>query len=312
MTIQNLSTFLEVTKDMNLSKTAERLFTTQQSLSGHIRRLEKHYGVELFNRAPRLTLTNAGKLLLTEAHLIVDAENRLCEAFYTQKRVQKRIINVALSIDRLSPFIRDVLNTMANKMPDVTVNVINYAEYWGQPLLSNGTADFVITDMYTDDNMLTSEKLIDNYPCLVVSKHLLCSLASEPAEAFLEKICNGIELNDIPKQLTMACVSRCAGMHSVNMLNELSELPRIYIDPSANSLRTELCASGKAGLIVTKLFFDSNPNLKKDDILCIPLMLNSARLSAPERIYYSSRSSLTSLQKAFLEIAHSVFNAAVQ
>lgn len=35
MTIQNLYVFTEIVKDMNLSVTAERLYISQQALSGH-------------------------------------------------------------------------------------------------------------------------------------------------------------------------------------------------------------------------------------------------------------------------------------
>ena len=95
MTIQNLVTFIEITKDMNLCTTAERLFTTQQSLSGHIRRLEKHYGVSLFKRSPRLSLTKAGKSLLREATVITEAENRLKTEFSAIKHREERNIRIA-------------------------------------------------------------------------------------------------------------------------------------------------------------------------------------------------------------------------
>ena len=39
---------------MNFTKAARKLFITQQSLSGHIRRLEEEYGVTLFERKPVL------------------------------------------------------------------------------------------------------------------------------------------------------------------------------------------------------------------------------------------------------------------
>ena len=59
--------FSEAAKDLNFTKTAQRLFISQQTLSNHIARLEEAYQVKLFERKPRLMLTSAGETLLSFA-----------------------------------------------------------------------------------------------------------------------------------------------------------------------------------------------------------------------------------------------------
>ena len=44
--------FSEAAKDLNFTKTAQRLFISQQTLSNHIARLEEAYQVKLFERPP--------------------------------------------------------------------------------------------------------------------------------------------------------------------------------------------------------------------------------------------------------------------
>ena len=56
--------FLTVVEEMNFSRAANRLYITQQSLSGHIKRLEEHYHVRLFQRRPRLSLTPEGEAMV--------------------------------------------------------------------------------------------------------------------------------------------------------------------------------------------------------------------------------------------------------
>ena len=47
MDTQSLYYFSELAKDLHMTRTAERLFISQQTLSNHILRLEEYYGVRL-------------------------------------------------------------------------------------------------------------------------------------------------------------------------------------------------------------------------------------------------------------------------
>lgn len=52
MTLENLEYFLVAAEELNFTRAAERLYITQQSLSGHIRR-----GLASCNLAPQSTLS---------------------------------------------------------------------------------------------------------------------------------------------------------------------------------------------------------------------------------------------------------------
>lgn len=64
MDLESLHYFAELTKDLNMTQTAKRLYLSQQTLSNHIARLERYCGTALFYRKPRLSLTPAGLALL--------------------------------------------------------------------------------------------------------------------------------------------------------------------------------------------------------------------------------------------------------
>lgn len=60
----NYQYFLVLAEEHSISRAAEKLFITPQSLSKYLTNLEQELGVLLFRRKPSLTLTPAGELLL--------------------------------------------------------------------------------------------------------------------------------------------------------------------------------------------------------------------------------------------------------
>lgn len=72
----------ELAKDLHMTRTAERLFISQQTLSNHIARLESYYGATLFYRKPRLMLTPAGEYVLSSANTILKEESNLKDILF--------------------------------------------------------------------------------------------------------------------------------------------------------------------------------------------------------------------------------------
>lgn len=73
MEINKIKVFLDLSKTLNYSETANRLFTTQGNISKQILSLEKELGVKLFVRAHRkISLSDAGVLVKPYARKIVN------------------------------------------------------------------------------------------------------------------------------------------------------------------------------------------------------------------------------------------------
>jgi len=73
MTLHQLSIWIVVAKHQNISKAADELHIRQPSVSIQVKRLEKEYGIKLYNayRSRGIELTQAGKLLLKYAKMIL-------------------------------------------------------------------------------------------------------------------------------------------------------------------------------------------------------------------------------------------------
>ena len=76
MNFLHLKYFLLVAEELNITRAAERLYISQQSLSNHISNMEKELDVKLFTRSPKLSLTYAGDLLVETATQILDLHSQ--------------------------------------------------------------------------------------------------------------------------------------------------------------------------------------------------------------------------------------------
>ena len=76
MNFQHLKYFLMVAEELNITRAAERLYISQQSLSNHIGNLERELDVKLFTRSPKLSLTYAGGLLVDTATQTLDLHSQ--------------------------------------------------------------------------------------------------------------------------------------------------------------------------------------------------------------------------------------------
>ncbi len=77
MNFRNLQYFLTAAEEKNITHAARRLYISQQSLSGHIAKLEEELGVPLFERGPELRLTYAGERLALIARQICSLEKEI-------------------------------------------------------------------------------------------------------------------------------------------------------------------------------------------------------------------------------------------
>jgi len=112
-----------VAEELNITKAAERLFISQQSLSKQIIRLEEDLGVKLFYRTPSFTLTFAGKRCLHTTRKILDAKRQLQREMNDINNRQIGELRLGISHTRGRVLLPKVLPEFTRRNPQIDVTV---------------------------------------------------------------------------------------------------------------------------------------------------------------------------------------------
>lgn len=105
MELYQLHSFVTVAHEKHLTRAAEKLHTSQPSVSAHIKALEEEFGQALFLRTPRgMSLTAAGTLLYKKARAILTEVQSL--AALAENLRQQPTGSITIGLNRNSEFLR--------------------------------------------------------------------------------------------------------------------------------------------------------------------------------------------------------------
>jgi DNA-binding transcriptional LysR family regulator len=126
MELYQLRTFLTVADEGNLTRAAEKLFTSQPAVTAQVRALEGELGVRLFDRSPRgMRLTAAGEALREQARRVVDSAR---DFKHTAEHLRGAVTGeMVLGINNQPEVLRliDVLRDLTGAHPDLRYEVVN-------------------------------------------------------------------------------------------------------------------------------------------------------------------------------------------
>jgi DNA-binding transcriptional LysR family regulator len=115
--------FLLAVEEMNFTKAAKKAHMTQQSLSEHIRNLEKELGIPLFVRRPRLVLTEAGKAFYDTLRAMEQLETGCKAHLQEMAGGREGHLRFGTNAARSRILLPDLFSSYHQKFPYVTVNV---------------------------------------------------------------------------------------------------------------------------------------------------------------------------------------------
>lgn len=124
MEIYQLKTFVAVAAEGNLTRAAERVFTSPPAVSAQLKSLEDELGVRLFDRTTRgMSLTAAGLRLLAEAQRTIAAAQAL-QSTAAQIRGQARgTVRMGTVSDPVSLRLGEVFVRLAERHPEVALQL---------------------------------------------------------------------------------------------------------------------------------------------------------------------------------------------
>ncbi|MFZ5699102.1 MAG: HTH-type transcriptional regulator CysB [Pseudomonadota bacterium] len=147
MKLQQLRYIWEVARhDLNVSATAQSLYTSQPGISKQIRLLEDELGVEIFNRSGKhLTrVTPAGEAILRIAGDIlrkVDAIKQISQEFSDDRRGS---LSIATTHTQARYALPSVVDGFMRRYPDVSLHMQQGTPMQIAEMASDGTVDFAI------------------------------------------------------------------------------------------------------------------------------------------------------------------------
>lgn len=187
MELKQLYYFKEVCKDKNFTTTSKRLFITQQGLNKSILLLEKELNCELFKRTGKvLTLTNAGKALLSHADTILNNYQTLLDQMQEYNTTPTLRLHMALGTRLILP--DNIFDTFLQKYPNIHLDIKEYENTQCLENLENDTTDIVIA---------TPNIIKTNYKSTLLYEEEITFIVSQ-SHFFAQK--EKITLKDLDKQ----------------------------------------------------------------------------------------------------------------
>lgn len=175
MDIQQIQYFLEVVRSRNFSVAAENLYTTQSSVSKNIKSLEKELNIQLFDRTKRqIQLTEAGKLILKDAHSIVQEYDNLIHTISSYQLQKEDTLSIA-GIPVMAQYdITGLLTDFQTAHPNIKLQIEESETTHICSQLKNHECDFIFTRKeYLDTSFESLEFFNDRLAVVVPQDHPL-------------------------------------------------------------------------------------------------------------------------------------------
>ena len=173
MNFTSLHYFLTVAEELNITKAAEKLFISQQSLSEQITRLEKELNTTLFERKPTLRLTYSGVCMVRYAKEILELQNQMLLQMDSIASNKVGYLSVGTTSMRSKLFITDFLPIYKERYPNVELNVyVGHNEYIRKKLQKK-ELDLIICMEYPSESEVEQIELYrDNFSVLIPSRFI--------------------------------------------------------------------------------------------------------------------------------------------
>ncbi|MCD8116998.1 MAG: LysR family transcriptional regulator [Oscillospiraceae bacterium] len=173
--LELLAHFISLTEDMNLTKTARRLYITQPTLSRQMAGLEKQLGVSLFIRdGHSVSLTPTGELLKVEgAELLNHAATMIENLLRKDQMADQPKLTINTFTMTSQPFYRTLIDYYSTH-PKVVVTLNPLSGEAALKMVNNGVTDIAYVTSMSLDAAPDEEK--DLLKILPVRQDYLCAV----------------------------------------------------------------------------------------------------------------------------------------
>ncbi len=187
-TLRQIEVFEAVGRHLSYSRAAEELRLSQPGVSMHIRQLERHTGLALFEQLGRkIYLTSAGREMLRYSRAIIGQFKEANEALAARKGIRGGRLNVAV-ISAGDHFFPGLLAEFCRRHHDVTVQLsVNNREEIVRQLEQNTTDLTVLLRPPEDPDMIAQAFAPQPHVIIAAPEHALTGKRRIPLQALAEE-----------------------------------------------------------------------------------------------------------------------------
>lgn len=260
--------FLLVAEDMSITNAAKKAFVTQQCASDYIHKLEVKYGVPLFNRHPKLSLTEAGKITLGILQKTQKLENILVNQLQEVKGEITGRLNVGMNPTRARILLPTVLNSFRNFYPKVSVSCpLADTKTLSELLLSNKIDLFLGINPESHPNLLRKEVGHDQI-FFVTSKQACANYLSKGEKLTPENISRFPVTRNLQESTLNNLVDQ--------QLNSFNIALHSFYYTSDYDTQIAMCGQGFTSafcptMVLNRVFDYNNSHNKKNQIVILPI-----------------------------------------
>ena len=273
MELVSLYYFTELAKDLHMTRTAERLYISQQTLSNHIARLESYYGAPLLYRKPSLALTPAGEYVLSSARTILNEEANLKAILSDVEKEERGILRFGASTLRMNTSLPHILPQFSQRFPKVEVRLTDTISSELTELVLDGELDMALTVSNKADARLAEDHMMDDQVYLCVAESLLQAYYGEEAASLKACSANGADLGNFSR-LPFCLLENRIGERIRECFAEARVTPWAYITSTYTHISASVCFQRLAAAFIPHICLVEQRRDIPKDINIFPLLHN--------------------------------------
>ena len=311
MDLISLYYFSELAKDLHMTRTANRLFISQQTLSNHIQRLEDYYGTRLLHRKPALSLTTAGEFVLGFANTVNKEQVNLKDILFDIAQQERGVLRFGASALRLNLCLPAILPRFSARYPNVELRITDTVTARLEPLVLDGSLDFAVTLNGEEHPRLVTQLLMDDQVYLCVADSLLRSCYGDETGNLKERAAGGADVKDFAR--LPFCIFNNRMGRQINQCFETANIvPRAYITSTYTQVGTTVCFQRLAACFISQTSLVSQRDEIPEDLNIFPLHYKGQPLTQRLSLIRMKDRYLSHYSKFFLELLSQYFNGVEQ
>ena len=260
MNFVHLKYFLMVAEELNITRAAERLYISQQSLSNHISNMERELNVKLFTRSPKLALTYAGDQLVQTSTQILDLHSQYLNKVGDITRHYLGALRVGVSHTCGLALLPQILPLFREEFPMVEFSLFEGNSNQLEDELGHGRLDLIICFQPIMLEGVKTIPLTEQRLVMVVPKSFTDQLFKAKADQIRAQFSNGADIDAFQK-MSFVLIKR--GNRTRNIVDQY--FSRYYFTPklileTENTVTTLAMAQAGVGItICPELFLRAIP-----------------------------------------------------